>query len=79
MNERDTQGHNERGHRALKRIRLERGSLTFWIGKRGNTFIAYMTFINAILGVASPSIMSMYGAEGLKRLYEGKNGKGLFK
>lgn len=63
----------------MKRIRPGRGSPDFWIGKRGNTFIAYRTFINAILGVASPSIMSMYGAEGSKRLYEGKNGKGLFK
>ncbi len=57
----------------LKRIRLESGRPAFWIRKRGNTFIAYRTFINAVLGVASPSLMFMYGAADLKRAYEGKH------
>ena len=39
------------------------------VRKRGNTFIAYMTFINAVLGIASPSLMCMY-AGGLKQAYE---------
>jgi len=55
--------------RVLKRIRPESGSPAFWIRKRGNTFIAYMTFINAVLGIASPSLMCMY-AGGLKQAYE---------
>lgn len=57
----------------LKRIRPERGKPAFWIGKRGNRFIAYRTFINAVLGTASPSLMSMHGEAGLKRAYEGKH------
>lgn len=66
--------------RVLKRIRPERGSPAFWIEKRGNKFVAYRTFINAVLGIASPSIMSMYGGAGLKRAYEGKHDrKELFK
>lgn len=55
--------------RVLKRIRPKNGSRAFWIRKQGNTFIAYMTFINAVLGIASPSIMSMYSGE-LKQAYE---------
>lgn len=57
----------------LKRIRPESGKPAFWIRKQGNTFIAYMTFMNAVLGIASPSLMSMYGAADLKRAYEGKH------
>lgn len=42
--------------RTLKRIRPERGKPAFWIEKRGNKFIAYRTFLNAVLGIASPSL-----------------------
>ena len=56
--------------RVLKRIRPESGSPAFWIRKRGNTFIAYRTFINAVLGVVSPSLMSVYGETDLKQAYE---------
>ena len=54
----------------LKRIRPESGSPAFWIRKRANTFIAYRTFINAVLGVVSPSLMSVYGETDLKQAYE---------
>lgn len=53
----------------LKRIRPESGSPAFWIRKRGNTFIVYMTFINAVLGIASPSLMCGYVGK-LKQAYE---------
>lgn len=53
----------------LKRIRPESGSPAFWIRKRGKTFIAYMTFINAVLGIASPSLMCGYAGE-MKQAYE---------
>lgn len=53
----------------LKRIRPESGSPAFWIRKRGKTFIAYMTFINAVLGIASTSLMCGYAGE-LKQAYE---------
>ncbi len=54
----------------LKRIRPESGSPAFWIRKRDNRFIAYRTFINAVLGVVSPSLMSVYGETDLKQAYE---------
>lgn len=68
-----TRPDRKEARRVLKRIRPESGRPAFWIRKRGNTFIAYRTFINAVLGVASPSLMFMYGAADLKRAYEGKH------
>lgn len=68
-----TRPDRKEARRVLKRIRPERGKPAFWIGKRGNKIIAYRTFINAVLGVASPSLMSMYGDADLKRAYEGKH------
>lgn len=41
----------------------------FWIEKRGNEYIACRTLVNALLGIASPSIMSR-GQEALKKAYE---------
>lgn len=40
-----------------------------WIEKRGNEYIACRTLVNALLGIASPSIMSR-GQEALKKAYE---------
>lgn len=64
-----TRPDRKEARRVLKRIRPESGSPAFWIRKRGNTFIAYMTFINAVLGIASPSLMCGYAGE-LKHAYE---------
>ena len=41
----------------------------FWIEKRDNEYIACRTLVNALLGIASPSIMSR-GQEALKKAYE---------
>lgn len=56
----------------LKRIKTERfRTSVFWIEKRGEEYIAYRSFINAVLGIASPSIMSI-GKAALKLAYEAK-------
>lgn len=60
--------------RTIKRVKPEREAPAFWIEKRGNRYIAYQTFINAVMGIASPSLMSHWEwySHSLKQIYEGK-------
>lgn len=54
----------------IRRIKTDRfRTAAFWIEKRDNEYIAYRTLVNALLRIASPSIMSV-GQEVLKKAYE---------
>lgn len=54
----------------IRRIKTDKfKTAAFWIEKRGNEYIAYRTLANALLGLASPSIM-FRGQEELKKEYE---------
>lgn len=54
----------------IRRIKTDKFKTTaFWIEKRGNEYIACRTLVNALLGIASPSIMSRE-QEALKKTYE---------
>lgn len=54
----------------IRRIKTDKFKTTaFWIEKRDNEYIACRTLVNALLGIASPSIMSR-GQEALKKAYE---------
>lgn len=46
------------------------GRRTIWIEKRGDEYIVYRTATESVYGIASPSIMSMYGHEELKQAFE---------
>lgn len=62
----------KRGRAMLKirRIKTDKfKTAAFWIEKRDNEYIACRTLVNALLGIASPSIMSR-GQEALKKAYE---------
>lgn len=51
----------------IRRIKTDKfKTAAFWIEKRDNEYIACRTLVNALLGIASPSIMSR-GQEALKR------------
>lgn len=51
----------------IRRIKTDKfKTAAFWIEKRGNEYIACRTLVNALLGIASPSIMSR-GQEALKK------------
>ena len=41
----------------------------FWIKRRGDTFIAYISLINALLNIQSPSLNTLYTEDNLKYLY----------
>lgn len=54
----------------IRRIKTDKFKTTaFWIEKQGNEYIACRTLVNALLGIASHSIMSR-GKEALKKAYE---------
>lgn len=54
----------------IRRIKTDKfKTAAFWIEKRDNEYIACRTLVNALLGIASPSIMSR-GQEALKKAYE---------
>lgn len=51
----------------IRRIKTDKfKTAAFRIEKRGNEYIACRTLVNALLGIASPSIMSR-GQEALKK------------
>lgn len=59
-----------RGMLEIRRIKTDRfRTAAFWIEKRDNEYIACRTLVNALLRIASPSIMSV-GQEALKKAYE---------
>lgn len=54
----------------IRRIKTDKfKTAAFWIEKRDNEYIACRTLVNALLGIAPPSIMSR-GQEALKKAYE---------
>lgn len=56
----------------IRQIKTDRfRTAIFWIEKRGNEYIAYRTLETALLGIASPSIISV-GQAALKKAYETK-------
>ncbi len=56
----------------IRRIKTDRfRTAAFWIEKRDNEYIACRTLVNALLRIASPSIMSV-GQEALKKAYEAR-------
>lgn len=60
----------------IRRIKTDRfRTAAFWIEKRDNEYIACRTLVNALLRIASPSIMSV-GQEALKSIRNTANLKG---
>lgn len=60
----------------LKRVKKTWDSTPVWIGKRGGTYVGYLSLVQALLGTASPSIMCSYSQAALKDAYETGNLKG---
>lgn len=55
----------------IRRIKTDKfKTAAFWIEKRDNEYIARRTLVNALLGIASPSIIMSRGQEALKKAYE---------
>lgn len=53
----------------IKRIKLDNQKPAFWVKKRGGSFVAYRSFVKAVLGIASPGLGSLIDYESVKRVY----------
>lgn len=57
----------------MKKVKSPISGGYFWVRKRGSVYIANSDWRKAILGIASPSIMTFVSQDELKNLFEGKN------